>query len=616
MQTINLENQIGNQNMETLNTSSPEGGKKYPISTEEASAIFREIDGIEPGSISAAASSVLALPINRSTSLLSELGKDPGDVLLGDHIASEAVDLGGFHEKENEIYNGYYLASNIMGIIEAAYDSTDDKDNGSSSPYGNIKNEYVAFTQMYPSVSIETLAGMADFMNFYEKRFQSLLAESQAVERVKSYKEDLVEQLKGRTFSRFLSKAKRLEMINEITELPVVIADPITAVMNSSNGRDLLGWYKSESRVAYIDLASIMTLSSAMLSKRLIESRDDKSNKLKALFYAQLRKTTYHELFHATNTHTYRCVEAYDERTVHPVITWPVFLYEAMTEKAAYIAFSSIEKEINNQVPPSLSEKISRTRVNAEKKEAFSTKSSRTTRETLASSYSSFRLVVDTLFSKLDWTAAGLDHRSAEKLLVGAFFESPKRTEKLNQSSSPLRKQLGEAISKAGHPGMLNKVGMLITHIGVDAVLDVIQSPDFDPHDQSALPWLASMEHMTRIARAQQRIGSWQARLNRNIARGAPENIIDREKKIVADLEKESEEYALIRLATKGLKAELRKKHGYLEDRKYSTSSSLVISIFGLRAINRNYEVEENEAEKIALEAYRKEYLKPSIQKS
>jgi hypothetical protein len=400
-------------------------------------------------------------------------------------------------------------------------------------------------------------------------------------------------------------------MISEISQVPLMIADPLIATIEVGDTSDAMGWFSFGKRIAYVDPATIYSSAGSVTRGRGSEGTDSRNN----LFQAQLRKTTYHELIHATNSLVYDYSENDISNGVRGSILWPKFIRESMTEKLAYLAASKKFEQLGSKVDVTISEKALRELVGDDSSELMAPKRVRDMMESLPSSYFSYRLIIDTLIAKLDWESVGLERKDVEKLFIGAVFEQPNHELPAGEQKYPLRKRLNQAIAEVAHPGILNKLGVLVDILGPNVVLDILQSSNFDPHDPSSIPWISSPRRMEVISNAKNKKARTEAILKSQEENGYPKHILSNNRTRLEKLEGDIREFDLLLLAVSGLKAEIWDRYGHRK-RKIDSSDRLLRSIFG-KIMNEPMLLQggysdQHPTEIAALEEYRRTYIKPS----
>ena len=622
------------------NTDSPElYYKRTPV--EEIDAYSREIDGIEPGSISIGVLARIQPILGRFKEILSKYGIDT-------HIRpiSEFVDI--FDRKDvqarltadedSAIRIGLELAARVEFTIDESMAPTDAPIEGISSQerevdpyYREISEVYEKFFEDSPEGFLRGSLGDAlDFVDYYAEHIKKSYEGVDLLNMATTYRDELVDFLLNKA-SKLGSNTSRKKMAEEILRVPIIISDPLTSIVSYNESNKHYGWF-TEDRIAYINELNI--------SLRVQRYKDSRTwarlvNKgvsgldIEEAFKSEFRSTIYHELFHAVTCQVYS-VPPYQEgfsRNPRVNFLWPKFFYEGMVEKAANYACCALD-EFGRDIPLGINPWMENaTRKNIKGSVAYpellATSRSNGRREALDQTYFTYRLMIDALIAKLDWHKAGLSQADAEMLFIEAFFERPEPDNIPIQVRSKARKRLNAAIAKAGHPGLINKLGLLESYFGPELVSGILLSNKFDPHDPRQIPWLTHPEEMNRLSAAESKA----FRLKKHIV-----ELSDEDKKYFAIVhkvqletyKKDAKKHDLLMLALEGLRYMIEERSGtinnYLPKAEQSPSRRLIAKILGEAADSFHSEDESDRPDRDlaikALKAYRTRYIYPGRKSS
>ena len=418
----------------------------------------------------------------------------------------------------------------------------------------------------------DSLRSVERFMAFYAQEVDKSLIEQVWTGKVDKWRVDFGQALNTPKAHRYITKSARDQGAKIARTIPVIIIDPLLSLIKSkTRNNDEYGVFNAENRTIAIDPFMVVT------NPKQTPDRPREPNKYQhKLIEAEAKSTLFHELIHAMTNSYYRR-EVFDKVDL-PVVgnatndntselvdimdLWPLYWMEGMTEKLECALFSEqFESEV---LPPGLSpddEAAWRDEVSFNPQELGSDAKVNELHTKLPGAYWEYRLLIDTMFAKLDWEAAGLTWRQAEQLAFKAFTETPatKDTPPTNQH----RQAFIEAINLAAHPGFFMKLSNLEEQYGTELATDILTDPEFDPHEPADLPWLASDVEASRLLNGLVRTAialAQQYKIRLKLL-GAPESIIDRSNQRISELETDITRIDIFKLASEGMKLVLEQRH-------------------------------------------------------
>ncbi|GEM_PF-3562508 len=565
----------------------------YRLSYEEAEQFGAVQD--RSGLTMAAPETLNFLPNSTSATVSERIDKaiaDIGELSLGTGSISEVSAI--FHRQQNRSAAMNYLAAcdatvlsqynelsgkvdflDIVGAnlceIAQLEDSTRDIRTGF---IGSLLQDYLTVnpTANFNFDAPDSLRSVEKFMAFYAQEVDKTLIEQVWTVKVDRWRVDFGQALNTPKAHRYITKSAREQGAKIARTIPVVIIDPLLSLINSKiRNNDEYGVFNAEDRTIEIDPFMVVTP-----SKQPPDQPRELNKYQHELTDAEAKSTLFHELIHAMTNSYYRR-EVFDKVDL-PVVgnatndntselvdvmdLWPLYWMEGMTEKLECALFSEqYELEV---LPPRLGrddEAVWRDEISLNPQELGSDAKVTELRTKLPGAYWEYRLLIDTMFAKLDWEAAGLTWRQAEQLAFKAFTETP-ATQDI-PSTHQHRQTFIEAINLAAHPGFFMKLSNLEEQYGTELATDILTDPEFDPHEPAGLPWLASDFEASRllnglvptvIALALQ----YKIRLK---LLGSPESIIDHSNQHISELETDITRIDIFKLASEGMKLVLEQRH-------------------------------------------------------
>lgn len=116
--------------------------------------------------------------------------------------------------------------------------------------------------------------------------------------------------------------------------------------------------------------------------------------------------------------------------------------------------------------------------------------------------------------------------------------------------------------------------------------MDILESPNFDPHDKKAFPMLVSRANEERLKRNSHRLNSERERVERLGKLSAPEIVIEQTQERIKRYENDHHTLNVFNTAKKGLENILHHKYG---QRRRSASERLLEVIFGELSSNAKF---------------------------
>lgn len=397
--------------------------------------------------------------------------------------------------------------------------------------------------------SLRTLEG---FMGHYASKLDQLSGSIDFKQVIDDARLSAVTAADTPTIRRYMNRVARLRFAAVAEQTPVQIIDPLTSLTDDAAQEQNLGSFFPHRRTCTVDPFTISRMVRTMQHERT-------ELEIASLIEAQLSLTVMHELVHAATDDAYYLREVDDDTMVDSQPLWPKYWNEGMTEKLSNVMFAQSTDISQLPYAGGDNEFTYRSSMADSPKEIMSDKDNMANRQSIKQSYAEYRLLIDTIFDKLDWPAAGLTWKTAEQLAGRAFTELP------SPDASPKhykdRLTFHKAISQAAHPGFMMKLNGLVEAYGTSLVMDILTDPNFDPHDPQALPALTGTEQMREL---NYDFSAAIVRYKRNAGRlhlmgiTASNAYYDN---LIAETEAKIPRAEVFKLAQAGLKAELQARH-------------------------------------------------------
>lgn len=415
-----------------------------------------------------------------------------------------------------------------------------------------------------------------EFSNYYFERLEAEIREQDWPGYIDSCRLDFIQAINTPAMRQLVPKSVRERTQKVAVEIPITITDPLSALLARHEGWELHGSFRPKTRTIVVDPFTIGRRADKVYSAELKTTEDH--------YYMQrfkVKGTIFHELMHAISNHEYRMDEAQfvdsDETDASLQLQqswlWPRYWNEGMTEKISTLALAEIEEPKyrvlrHDEEPWRLLTADSPRHILQSKKVTALSKQER-------SSYDSYRLLIDTMFAKLDWEAADLKPWQAERLAAKAFTEIP------GEADTSYRLQFIQAINKAAHLGFFMKLGVLSDQIGVGLLTDMMLDPAFDPHDPQALPWLVSpaMKEHLNTKLLERFIKDQEESYQRMMAHGAPKHFLMHVQDGIKERQAKLRQAVVLEVAVDGLRHVLMAK--YLGRKPYTAERQLMLTING-----------------------------------
>ncbi|MDL2341556.1 MAG: hypothetical protein QFB87_00550 [Patescibacteria group bacterium] len=508
---------------------------------------------------------------------------------------------GGFYDMDDDECAEYYLLKNkfkdMRDIANLLHD-TEHLDGEADLRIGYIKDLIQDYRVLSPEVNFnDEQSGSAseteDFLNYYAYAITARITEEKWADKIDGWRERYVEALDSPKLKALLPAETRRRFAEDARKAPVRITDPITSILNSQIWEaEIFGMMDPEDRTVSIDPFSanhVMNRDARTVSKLfatvgednpLVRFNDDANE-------ARILKTLFHELIHYSTNEYYHLSKQHDlaESTIveeHVSIrqSWPKFWFEGMTEKLAQLMAAEVLDYKSLPRDRTLRERSAWTETSIEPRQIGTTKKTEELTDRILVAYPEFRILIDTLFERLDWQAAGLKPAEAEKLAFRAFTDRVMP----GGASGTHRMRFIEAINKAAHPGFWMKLTTLVESYGTGLMTDMLSDPKLNVHNPSGMPWLTSPQAATSakyfasdvfIIRSLQNIDT--------VAHfGGTEDMVEAARGLHDDDLKKSENAKLLLAAHAGLKTILEQRH---RQRTAPTPKDrLQVAIFGGRA--------------------------------
>lgn len=463
------------------------------------------------------------------------------------------------------------------------------------------------FSYEHGSVSLDpntagSLLAIRNFVNFYTNIYEQTTAEVLPVSVVEQFRQDMLDTIDSRQVASVILKPERRRIKDDITRVPIIIIDPITAELQAKENKEFLGWFIPSKRRCYIDPLSISNVAVNIAEK---VNEDD----VKSIVHDIGRTVVFHELFHAATNDTYvKSKHVFTERYEqgeHLAMSkknrlWPKFFDEAMVEKlanfinAVYLLNNPSKTAHQAFYRGNITSSKWRIAAGTNPRDLVNPKSVAASQNLTFKTYAENRLLMDTVFDRLDWESAGLTRVQAEKLLLRAFLERPTDvTTGTPAQRWPMRKAFLSAVGKAGFPGLINKLGMISDLIGVNEALDIVEDPNFDIHDSSQLPWLLGKQRLQgvnhRPAHFIERKQRTQERYERLVSLNVFQGIVNREINLLQKIDKDyMQSLDLNEFGIKALRTTLAHRHGTRRRQRLDIIEADFLSFRNSRYNNRD----------------------------
>ena len=353
--------------------------------------------------------------------------------------------------------------------------------------------EFLTQNQMYNAGSFAAdTPGSFEATQKFAKHYYDSLDATMAIEQwepfIHSCREDFVKALATPKMRHLVPKLSRDRASKVAQETPILIMDPLASLRAKPNEfSEIYGSFAAKQRIIKLDPFSITT-----------EVPADYTN-AETLNYKQtiMKMVVFHELIHAFTTEDYFLEES---TYLQARELWPHYWAEGMTEKLANVGFGEISDTsefnriagVTGDARAQLVRQISRLAIAPA--EMLHTPAVEANRKVVASSYPEQRLLIDTIFSKLDWAAAGLTSQQAERLAAAAFTEIPANDSSLKVRHTTARNskrlEFISAVNLAAHPGFMMKLNGLVEMYDTHLVLEMLLDRKFKPHDPESVPWI------------------------------------------------------------------------------------------------------------------------------
>jgi len=589
------------------------------ISVDIATKFSRNEDGLPPGQI-ALSRDLDVLPDDVRPILLTSFPTQSEHI---EHVMEEEslVDFRGmvsdwhldnYGHVPQDTYDQYFRVFTDLDILIAVGEvvahaqtlgTTDEDPQGTNRKREKqlLDEQYISllglvneFTDNYPEAELAidqpgSVNGLSAFVKYYKQRVYESVGCDAIIDMLESHRQSLVTAMETSKMQRHLGKANALRIARHISDQPLVLADPLLTILYfEKSATEPLGWFSSAQRISYLDI--LTTRSSAKPVGEVGNTPDDMSPAPSDRMDLSLLTTMAHEFLHAATNDVYRLSGEVSNPLV-PGLTeptsivsrdiWPEFVYEAMVEKAAYLmavtARPELFEKVKNVQRKSTYENDIRVYRSDNPTEILAPKYMPEIRSIMPSSYVSYRILMDTVMEKADWARAGFTRKQADKMMIDAFFS---RTDDMVSQDTKARKRFMKALHQATHKGFLVKIGQLVDIYGTDQVLDMLESPRFDPTNPEDLQIIATPRVRARLQRLADQRDEFSNNLQLAKDAGAPDVVlqnyeikVDRREQAVKDLQ-------LLNLATKGLAAVMDDKYG-VRNRSITPVDRIHRSVFG-----------------------------------
>ncbi len=433
-----------------------------------------------------------------------------------------------------------------------------------------VVKDYVAVN---PSASFDTddtgwLKHTAHFIEYYKDK--TIEETVHLTEMIKELRTGLLNGLETPALVQGLGRKNVDALKPHFANQPIVIADPLVTLLKmGTDSEDVLGWFEGSNRRCYLDPLSIQAT---------VASRKGNEQSLRA----QLAKTMAHELVHAASSMVYRLDEGSESKNAIKVGNqWPRFFYEGMTEKIAYfIAYNTDKnafKKAKHFEGGTLNyENIFRLEGTDDPEEILAPSYVKAARMTNPSSYIDYRLIIDTIMDKADWSAAEVTRAKADRLAVSAFLG---RDSDIHTQGAGHRKTFMQALHTATTPGILNQLDQIVSYGGTMAALDVLESPNYDITSDDLLH-LVSSKRRVWTTNTSHLVEKSKERQHQMQELGAPEAILENNAEVLARNEERSADEKLIIGAMQSYLKILKNDFGIRRRKRATPQERLMATLF------------------------------------
>lgn len=352
--------------------------------------------------------------------------------------------------------------------------------------------------------SIELTLG---FIEQYAKYYRESIARDGWHKNIDIWRRDLVSLLESDAVLSIMSAQSAERAVRTVSVCPVEIGDPLLRVMSGENGEgdfgNLLGMFNCRTRTIKIDPFSIAS----------------EVDRTAGVMNNESQSTLVHEFIHSISADVYKIVQStFDagDQQLQPHRLWPRFWNEGMAEKLTEYIMDSIAPEDssdNTGGQPGGSWQL-RYLANPPK-EARPVPTGDRARKCASRAYPEYRTVIDAVIDRLDWQAAGLAKEEAFRLACYAFSELP-------EDGTDYRVEFIQAINQAAHTGFFMKLANIIDLHGEKTGMRILLDPNFDPHDASALKYVAGVYEVDYIKSTERLVQFARQSLERVLKLGGP----------------------------------------------------------------------------------------------
>jgi len=336
----------------------------------------------------------------------------------------------------------------------------------------------------------DQLADTIGFLQYYQHSIVETIEANDWLEKMDAWRLQCAEFIASPAGRRLVPPESTERVVGAMLSVPVLIDDPLLALYNDHQhqGDGYFGQFWGNSRVLRVDPFAIM---SAL-------SFDGQSDPWRVDI--AVKNVLFHELIHACTNYFYRVVNG--QSSGNAAIEFGQFWLrpwaEGMTQKladqistatATPYELAMLAAEAKGELGLSWDiNSLWRHSEAPELPEALVNTSVGDIRSVYQSNYREFRLMLDAVFAKLDWQAAGYSAEDIETLAAYAFIET-------TEDVSAYRQQFITALTQASHPGFLMKLLHAVDMHGEELVTKLLLKPDFDPHDVQSVPFIATEDY-------------------------------------------------------------------------------------------------------------------------
>lgn len=443
-----------------------------------------------------------------SEASISSAMREVNDVISDTDIACDD-----YSEKEYErtLKNLYELAS-VLDVLESvnavvADCLTDDRDDARCQYIAESFTDFIGLDAGDGKWEDNLEMTMA-FLEQYQQKVAESVEADRWLEKIDVWRAEFAAYIASPAARGVIGEESATRAVSAILTVPIRLVDPLTTLIRKQGEDDatpeLAGWFLYNKRTVHIDPFTI-EYTSASSDKHLLD--------------IGIKEALFHELTHAITNHHYMYgawpedngegAEAPEQAVIANQNLWPEFWYEGMTEKIAFIASAALmtreDAELINaqSVEAETVERSWRACILHNPPSALSTNEAAVLQLAWSAAYRDFRLLIDAMFAKLDWQAAGLTPREAETLAAHAFTETP-------EDGSANRYAFIDAVNKAAHPGFFMKLQHAVDIHGIGLMTRVLLNPNLDIHDPGAMPFTTSFAGYDFL---EKNICTWQRKL-------------------------------------------------------------------------------------------------------